>query len=86
MVSLFDLWRNAYKNHEHDPIVWQNILTHIGRMSALMAYTDSSEQYNQFVYEILLPVLEVVGWQAKEAQGIATMLNFRSSILKLCVF
>ena len=69
VVSLFELWRSAYKGHEQDPVVWQNILTHVGRLSALLAYTDAYKQYQQYAQELLLPVLKSVGWSTKEGQG-----------------
>ncbi|XP_055351722.1 puromycin-sensitive aminopeptidase-like [Paramacrobiotus metropolitanus] len=80
ITALFDLWRTAYKTHERDPIVWQNILTHVGRFAGLMAYTDSLEKYQQFTQDLLLPVLDIVGWQAKEGQGHLESL-LRESIL-----
>lgn len=69
MNNLLDLWQNAYKNHERDPIVWQNILSHLGRLAALMSYTDCLDEFKGFTHEMLLPVLEVVGWQAKGDRG-----------------
>ncbi|OWA50569.1 Puromycin-sensitive aminopeptidase [Hypsibius exemplaris] len=80
ITTLFELWRSAYKVHEQDPIVWQNILTHVGRLSALFAYTDVFEQYQKFAQDLLLPVLKSIGWSTKEGQGHLEAL-LRESVL-----
>lgn len=59
----------AYTN-ERNPIVWQSISAVVnGLHKVLMEEKEILDNFNKFAVKLVLPLMEYIGWEAKESDG-----------------